>query len=382
MLKLPSYRKALDIVEKSNAFYKKHTIIEEQEVTVFDYRLASITDFIENEALELRGLTFVKNKEGVWTRNILLNKFFNINETKYNTDTSWMYEDIKDKKIIEVSTKEDGSVISFVLFDNGVIRAKSKTSFISDQAVMAQEVFDNSNTLRSFLLDMFNRNCTPIFELVSPHNPIVLSYNKTELVLLQIRDNDTGEYFPTETIELLASTYNVNIAERLPLKPLEYWLKAKETNKEDIEGWVLTFEGGQKAKIKTQKYYELHQLIGPDAFRENLLIVSILNGTIDDITARLDEGERKDFVISITNKVTFFYNKLIEDTLLILDNRTSLDRRTFADTYKSYYSFGVMMKFYSAEVIDEKLLEIKIKKLIIHNNKKLNIAKKWIEELE
>jgi len=80
-MRLPTREEALQITENSEAFYVTERIIEGQKVEMYDYRLASLSDFVDNDAFELRGLTFVYDEDSnEWDRNILLNKFFNINQ--------------------------------------------------------------------------------------------------------------------------------------------------------------------------------------------------------------------------------------------------------------------------------------------------------------
>jgi len=68
------------IVEKCEAFYRADRVVEGVNVAIYDYRLASISDFVDYEAFEMRGLCFVETDTG-WERNILLQKFFNISQT-------------------------------------------------------------------------------------------------------------------------------------------------------------------------------------------------------------------------------------------------------------------------------------------------------------
>lgn len=196
---LPTKEECDAIVNQTDAFYGIERNVEGCNVMVYDYRLASTTDFEKHNAWELRGICFVEQPDGSWERNILLNKFQNVNQTK-GENISWMYEDLIDKKITRVQNKEDGSIISFVRFPNGKVRAKSKTSFISEQAVMAQEIYDNDPRFKQFIYDCLNANQTPIFELVGYQNQIVLNYNvASELILLQIRHED-GDYYGTEDL--------------------------------------------------------------------------------------------------------------------------------------------------------------------------------------
>ena len=183
---LPTREECQEIVSRTEAFYCTKREVQGFEIELYDYRLASYTDYVDNKAFELRGLCFVNNN-GTWERNILMNKFFNLNETQ-----DYMLEDIKDKKIVRIQEKADGSIVNFVRLPNGNVVAKSKMSFESDQAIMAQEIYDNSKELQSLVQSIMSDNKTAIFELISPFNQIVLPYNETKLVLLQIRDNNTG----------------------------------------------------------------------------------------------------------------------------------------------------------------------------------------------
>lgn len=314
--KLPTREECQDILKKTEAFFCTETVVEGQKVEMYNYRLASISDFTDNDAFELRGLTFVLDEEtGIWERNILLNKFFNIGQT-----IGWMYDEVKDKRIVRVQNKEDGSLISFVKFKNGNVRAKSKMSFTSEQAVMAQEVYDTNKDIKRFVDDQMRHGQTPIFELVGPENQIVLEYQETELILLQMR-NTHGHYHGNPKA---FESYSIKVTEDFSLEgikeltdefgfenDLETLLHRKKYDISDIEGWVITFEDGQMAKIKTDKYLSLHGLIGPDAFRENLLIKTILDDNIDDVISALVPGAKKDRIIELSEKVQHQFNHLV-----------------------------------------------------------------------
>jgi len=326
---LPTRDKCKAIVNRTDSFYCAERVVEGQKVELYDYRLASISDFVDNNAFELRGLCFVEQSDGTWERNLLLNKFFNYSQT-----IGWMPEDLDNKNIVRVQDKCDGSIIGFVQFQNGKIRAKSKMSFISEQAVMAQKIFDKEiynkrtdtncdSNIKQFVKDCFTANLIPVFELVSPENQIVLEYQNTELVLLQIRRNN-GIYLTTEEMNRLSNHYNITCTKDYNLSKLENeanllgekgilgtLLWHKKHNNDDIEGWVVTFDDGQMAKIKTDHYISLHGLIGPDTFRENLLVETIIEGNIDDVIAALVEGEKKNNIIAMEEKVTKEFNRLV-----------------------------------------------------------------------
>lgn len=228
---LPTREECQELVKNTEVFYCTKRNVNGFEVELYDYRLASFGDFVNNNAFELRGLCFVNNN-GTWERNILMNKFFNMNESqinyyiftdkevnnvvfdgpdthtdfnKFNSDSkkykkekyvkaSWMLEDIKHKKITRVQEKLDGSVISFIKFPNGSFVAKSKMSFESEHAKLAQDIFNSNPKIEGLVKRLNAEGLVGIFEICSPFLQIVLPYNETELKLIQIRNNETGVY--------------------------------------------------------------------------------------------------------------------------------------------------------------------------------------------
>lgn len=246
---LPTRERCQEIVQKTEAFYCTQRNIYGYNVELYDYRLASFGDFVNNEAWELRGLCYIQDEDGNWHRNILMNKFFNLNESKmeyvrlFSKDTdelvydgidtakadniykqeryiksSWMLEDIKDKKITRIQDKRDGSVISFVKFPNGVVKAKSKMSFESEQALAADAFYcsdkQSSYTGIAKLVDYcLDKGLVPIFEYTSPFNQIVLNYNDSELRVIQIRENETGRYLTSVEMDFLLSQTTVKKAD-------------------------------------------------------------------------------------------------------------------------------------------------------------------------
>ena len=173
MFYLPDYNECLEICQKSDGiFYESKSNIDGYNISIFNYRLTTYNDFITYGAFELRGLAFVFNLDGsVYKRFLLMEKFFNINENE-----STLFDVIKDKKVKSVYLKEDGSIISFIELPNGKIAAKSKMSFESEQAIMAQKLFESNGNINKFVKDCISKDLSPIFEYVGPMNRVVVKY--------------------------------------------------------------------------------------------------------------------------------------------------------------------------------------------------------------
>ena len=306
-----TYKQATNIVENSNGVFTetKHSI-DGFNVSIFNYRLATYENFINPindlslNGLELRGLTFIFNKDGsLFKRYLLMEKFFNINENKGTQLT-----DLNKLKIKSVYNKEDGSVISFVKLPNGKVVAKSKASFDSYQANKANFIYNNDNDIKSFVNDMLNNEIVPIFEYVSPFNKIVINYTNDELILLKLRDNETGEYI---NIDNITEEWNIKVPEKFnyTLDELEELSKSVEYK----EGWVIEFDNGLKAKKKTEWYFSLHKLFTEDLNKENYLIEKIIKEEIDDVISILDNSPYHDFIREKVNKITNLISKYIDD---------------------------------------------------------------------
>ena len=149
MKKIPDYIEAKKIVSESNGvFYETKHVVDGYDVSVFNYRLATYSSFSELNYLELRGLTFVFNKDGsLFKRYLLVEKFFNINENE-----STRLEDLKKLTIKSVYEKEDGSIVSFVKLPNNKVVAKSKASFDSYQAVSSNKIYQENVNIQKFFI--------------------------------------------------------------------------------------------------------------------------------------------------------------------------------------------------------------------------------------
>jgi len=424
---LLSREECLEITKKSEAFYVSKRNHYGFDIEMYDYRLASYLDFFpENENrnnTELRGLTFIFDKEkNVWNQHIAMNKFFNVNQT-----INWMIEDLKNKKIVAISDKRDGSLILPVKLPNGDIVMKTKMAFTSDQANAAQVIYNTNKNYQEFIKYCEENGIQTMFEYTSFDNQIVLSYSKKELVLLQARFKETGKYLNDIELVNISEKFNIPLTEQYNVEYLneeilkyytilslnqilfekrfntfiqmveflEEYIKENELDVlnenistldfllltrnyiTDEEGFVVTFEDGQMAKIKHLKYLQLHGLT-TEATRENLLIQTILEDNIDDVISQLLEGEKKDFIISITKKVTKKFNHSIVEVQEMLKDFNG-DHKEFALKYSKNELFSIAMRCVSNPI--ESNISKNLKEFFIKQTNGLDKAKKWLENI-
>ena len=112
---LITYEDAIEIAKRynNNNFWEIQFLKNGYKLSSFNYFICGWDDFAKPlplkpdiNAFDMRGVTFVFNKDGsVWKRFLMLPKFFNINQVE-----STQYGNIKNKKIKNISIKEDGSL--------------------------------------------------------------------------------------------------------------------------------------------------------------------------------------------------------------------------------------------------------------------------------
>lgn len=371
---LPTRDECQEIVKNSEAFYCINTNVQGFEVEVYNYRLSSLDVFKEYNAFELRGLCFVNNN-GTWERNILLNKFFNLNENQ-----DWELNNLKNYKITRVQEKLDGSVIGVVKLPNGNIVAKSKMSFDNEQAKMAQDIYDKSENLRNFINDCFENDIVPIFELISPFNQVVINYSTTELRLLQMRYKETGEYVGNILMNSYIKEYNIKCSKDEKLYNFDELLEIQETE-QNIEGFVVTLENGKMFKIKTKWYFENHKIITEND-TENKLIPLILEDKIDDILS-ITTGEKKLFIENIVEIVQHKFNHLVIEYKKLRGsyyNKFNENKKEFALKYKNHELFGYVCKNLNTSFRDiEEIAEKSVKEFILKKTRTLTDAREFIK---
>ena len=371
---LPSYEECRRIADEHDnfLFYEVIHEVDGYKVSVFNYRLANWTHFdnpVPSEphlkAYELRGLTFIWNKDGtIYDRFILLDKFFNIDQVPDSA-----YSVVKNYKIKNIYNKEDGSVASFVKLPNGVVKGRSKTSFTSDQAIEIQNIYNSDTNIKKFVHFCMDNKIVPIFEFVSPNNRIVVPYSNTDLILLRMRDNTTGEYLDIDDYSEHLDGISVAASEETTLDDL---ISAKEIV-EGKEGWIIQFENGKMVKIKTDWYFSLHGLYTSQINRENDVISLILDEKIDDVLPQVEESKRKEIeeIIDIVNNEI---NHILKDLNTLLKSWKG-DRKEFALENMKHPLFSVAMN-----VIGGKDKLDSIKDLIRNKTRNLQPAKQWMEK--
>lgn len=337
--KIPTYEEAVEMCSGEDAtFYESKYEVEGFPVSVFNYyRLAQYKDFDmplpskpEIKGFEMRGLTFVFNKDGsLFNRYVLLEKFFNLNQVPDS-----MYSVVKNYKIRYVNNKEDGSIATFIKLPNGKIVGKSKMGFDNQQALGINKIYKTNEDVKSFVDWCLSNDIVPIFEYVAPHNRIVLRYSLEELILLRLRDNKTGKHIDIKDhIDKIGS---IKIAPFEDDHTLDGLIE-KSKSEIDKEGWIVQFDNDQMVKIKTDWYFQRHGLLTNDIYRENIVIGYVLDDLIDDIISQIPEDE-----VEAHERI----NKIISIVRRELKNKVDEIKKA----YKWFVNSGMTKKEYAIKM--------------------------------
>jgi len=281
------YKDLMTLCETNEAFFFKDFPIDTGRVRggayrIFNYRLATYTDFLLPGALECRGITYRIDADGnmMYIVSRPMEKFFNAGENPSTIGLS--YDNVE-----QIMMKEDGSLISTYLDVHGNLKLKTKGSLSSEQALDAMEwlASPGMGDIARALYYYARHNYTVNMEWVAPHNRIVIQYPRPALVVLNIRHNHTGEY--VKPYEYTDALYDIAVKDYAPWEDCQYMPAGDQLvdfihGRENFEGVVVRLGSGQHVKIKTKWYTVLHaakdSIDNPKA-----LIATVLSEGLDDL---------------------------------------------------------------------------------------------------
>ena len=211
------------------------------------------SDFSQEICKEARGL-ILDSQDDFRVVRYAFKKFFNIDEG-YAAHIDW------DTAV--ASEKIDGSIMSvwyargkWHLSTNGTIDAfKAELNGVGPYKTFG-ELFESVLPLSTFA--NYNKHRCWTFELVSPYNKVVIDYPETKVYLLSVRDMDSLEELTLDAVEMLADANGLTVPERYDLNNEADYRKVVEQMPEGHEGIVVRDANGERVKIKTLLYFEMH----------------------------------------------------------------------------------------------------------------------------
>lgn len=313
----------MTLTQMSEAFYHQDFQLDGSVYRIFNYRLASYSDFLLPSALECRGIMFELDAQGSLKRLAArpMQKFFNLNENP-------MTMGLDLSKVDTVELKADGSLMSTYTHD-GKLRLKSKGSLFSEQAVDAMKWLEARPSFAQCLLDADNRGWTVNLEWCAPHNRIVIGYEKAHLKVLNVRNREDGRYLDRDLLEALFHAGDV--IDRVDTNGLDTaaFVQSIPAMQDDIEGYVCRV-GGLWFKVKTEKYMSLHH--AKDSINNpRRLFEAVVDEGVDDLRSMFaaDVVAMKQ-IDEMQEKVVRMYNHLVSTVEGYHAANKAGDRKTYA----------------------------------------------------
>jgi RNA ligase len=175
-------------------------------------------------------------------------KFFNFEELGASSS------EFSPDKISEIWTKEDGSLIVAFWWEGSWLTI-TRGSWASDQAIAAP------NLLSKRFLCGANRAKTYLFELVGPSNiNVVRNYEKDLLILLGAIDTNSAVESTADEIRAYGEIFGFSTPNLWKAREFSYDIIKSSTNP-NFEGVVLKNKSGERCKIKTETYVQLHKVV-------------------------------------------------------------------------------------------------------------------------
>lgn len=358
---LKLYNDLMNLVKSNEAFYYQDFVFNVRTYRIFNYRLASYSDFLLPNALNARGTMFeVIEDEPLRLVSLPMEKFFNLNENPMT-----MNLDLND--VVEIQEKADGSLMStYIHWDdsgkNLELRLKSKGSLWSDQAIAAMEWLEKIPEFRNRLFDLTMRGFTVNLEWCSPIHRIVLGYEDPELKVLNVRDNNGGQYNYHWKDDILGM-YAVNNLYWDNIKDFDSMLESKT----DMEGVVYRFMNGLRVKRKTPWYLSLHH--AKDSVNNpRRLFEAILDEGIDDLRSMFStDVVAMKMIDEMQVKVDHTYNHMVKTVEDFYVTNGHLDRKSYAikgqEELDKMYFGPAMNKYLGKEMNYKEYLKARWKQL-------------------
>ena len=357
------YNDLMILANTDEAFFYKDFPLDDTTYRIFNYRLASYTDFLKPSAMECRGIMFevdpqfitlVRDKPEARVVRLVslpMEKFFNLNENP-------MTMELDLTEVADVELKADGSLISTYIH-NDKLRLKSKGSLESDQALDAMAFLehpDNQEFATQLMIVCLLDN-TVNMEWCAPHNRIVLSYEKPALTVLNVRNNETGAYVNFDNVrERTTEFYEIvdRWIERLDIDDHVKFV-SEIPAMEKVEGYVVKLTSGQRVKIKTEWYLVQHRAKDSINSPRRLFEACIEQATDDLRSLFYDDPVVIAMIDEMEKRAETIYNHTADSVEKFYDANKTLERKEYAILGQQTLDkkiFGLAMTKYLGKEVD------------------------------
>jgi len=347
------YADLMSLVETNEAFYYGDRYLDDRTYRLFNYRLASYTDFLLPGAIECRGIMF-DITDDVELVSLPMEKFFNLYENPSTMDLDL-------STVVDVELKADGSLISTYLH-NKELRLKTKGSIESDQCIAAMKYLeqDEHADFKVALGVLAELGYTVNMEWCAPDNRIVLGYMEPVLTVLNVRRLHDGEYVdvfkPSAAGNPTFDSVRAAYIEKLDVSdPVQFAQDIPDM--EGVEGYVIRLASGQRVKVKTLWYLVQHRAKDSINYPRRLFEAVLAEATDDLRTLFHDDP----LVIQRIEEMELFvegkYNHLVDTVERFFERNKHMERKEYAILGQKELEkmhFGLAMSKYTGKEVNYK----------------------------
>lgn len=241
---------------------------------------------------ECRALTLDKRDWSIVARSFT--RFFNYGEMADLTKNF-------DWNQFEASSKEDGSLM-VMYYWNGEWRVNTRGSFAKGAICEGGPTWENlfwSLIDKKTVDNILNKEYSFVFELCSPYNKIVTTYDKPKLFLLGIFSNTPNRFtdWPSAVLNGVAGELGVHaptIKKFNNAQEVVDFLASSDLSA-TFEGYVLRDSSDMRLKVKNARYVALHHLRGnnDNLYLAKNMLPLILTGESEEVLVHFPEAKER-----------------------------------------------------------------------------------------
>lgn len=327
---------------------------------------------------ECRGIIFDANGKIIRRP---FNKFFNYGEKQ---DELGMFDFTQDHVVCE---KYDGSLIApYIVNGKMIFGTKMGNTHL---VPLVDDFLKDKNNYKDFANEMIEYGVTPMFEICTRKQRIVIDYPEDKLVLTAMRNMISGEYISLESMRNVAENFDIPVMNTYgTVDDIDAFMQ-KVSALEDIEGYVIRFGNGLQCKMKASLYLMLHRTLDGLSSEKNAIQL-ILEDRLDDAKPLLADYIRngvEKFSDDLNRHIQKIVNYIVD---VVSDAKTcNLTKKEFAvnvilsnEEYKKYSSV-FFNAFDDVSLSREKIRENVIKQIlsVSSNSTKLEQNRHWIGDM-
>lgn len=258
---------------------KKINIKAEDNYLIFNYDVGA--DFYDPYVQEARGIIIDIKEKNYPVVCLPFRKFGNYWEG---------YADKIDWNTATIQEKIDGSIMKlwynhagfWILSTNSCIHAEKAQ--VANHDMSYADLFEQAINFKNIEADKLNKDCTYIFELVSPLNKVVIDYPVTKIYHIGTRNNLTGEEYTIDIGLPHPKEYSINYSLEECINLVNH-LYEQEGMK---EGFVVVDANYNRIKVKTPEYLMAHRVKNNGASHKSMLEVVLVGDIPEGIQKTLN----------------------------------------------------------------------------------------------